>query len=395
MDYEYGYDYEKAIKDRLKAANDAFINDPEPQNRRQKRVSFDNAVIAFETQTIDEMNTIPDTPTHIIDTQVVLEQQQQQQQKKTEADHDATKTNTEKIPLNDTVEKEHPDEFRNKLKEIVAQYDADHNPEIKENVTKHVHMHQEDKEDDESEVFFMKYKPVKTNSLEEIPNINEESNIKQNSKSKTISFDNPSAAAASAETIDKNNNLNNVNNNIPSTSNDLNKTNRPKSNSPNLESPKPLIEVKKFSFNAPERPASPPKTNTDHSKSREENNVSRNSPVELKVSDKVENVSPQNGDNEDRVLIERDGKFMYVDSEEYTAIEKARKALLEQENKTKANQPQQLAPHPPTRPKTSNGRNVHRGTPESSKSNPQRTSPRVIVRKAHSADGRSRSERKK
>ena len=85
---------------------------------------------------------------------------------------------------------------------------------------------------------------------------------------------------------------------------------------------------------------------------------------------------------------------MYVDSEEYTAIEKARKALLEQENKIKANQPQQLAPHPPSRPKTSNGRNFHRGTPEP-KINTEKTSPRIVVRKAHSADGRGRSERKK
>ena len=60
---------------------------------------------------------------------------------------------------------------------------------------------------------------------------------------------------------------------------------------------------------------------------------------------------------EDKVLIERDGKFELVTAEEYTAYEK--KLALERSNKNKANAKKNvnnkapLIPHPPVRPKTS------------------------------------------
>ncbi len=48
FDYEYGYDYERVIKDRLKKANQDFVNDSEPPKRKSVLVSFDNAVTAID-----------------------------------------------------------------------------------------------------------------------------------------------------------------------------------------------------------------------------------------------------------------------------------------------------------------------------------------------------------
>ena len=49
FDYEYGFDYDKVIKERLKAANQAFEDAKnDPPKRKSVLVSFDNAVTAIE-----------------------------------------------------------------------------------------------------------------------------------------------------------------------------------------------------------------------------------------------------------------------------------------------------------------------------------------------------------
>jgi hypothetical protein len=50
LDYEYGYDYDKIIKNRLKAVNEAFNKDSTPVVKANTRISFDNTVSAINEQ---------------------------------------------------------------------------------------------------------------------------------------------------------------------------------------------------------------------------------------------------------------------------------------------------------------------------------------------------------
>jgi hypothetical protein len=56
LDFEYGYDYEKIIKNRLKAVNEAFNNDSTPVVKANTRISFDNTVSAINEQVMDNNN---------------------------------------------------------------------------------------------------------------------------------------------------------------------------------------------------------------------------------------------------------------------------------------------------------------------------------------------------
>ena len=423
MDYGYGFDYEKAIRDRLKAANDAFANDSTSSIRKQTRVSFDNSVTAFDTK-IEEMSTVHSvnitSDTNIDDLE----------KNNSEVD---TKKSLEKIPLNDTVKKENPDEFQNKIKEAVAKYDA-------ENSVKKPHV-VEDKEDDESEIL-IKHKPAPTKkvSLDDILNNNEQplpKNGKQNGvKFKKTSFEDSDNDEIINEVINDNVNNNNINNNnnhsnninsnnnnnnnispkkpqktvkIIDESEDLNKTTHPVE-SISFEDPIPA-KHETFSFNAPQVIEDDIiNNNTDDNKKliRRSSNSSTDSAKHVKEdkviqkneSDKQEGVSEIDGG--EKVLIEKDGKFLYVDSDEYTAKERERIALLAAEEKKKNNdkiaEKPPLLPHPPTRPKTSNGRNIHRVTTQESQFKNNSSSELSsnysgsFVRNAHSADSRSRQQ---
>jgi hypothetical protein len=429
LDYGYGFDYEKAIRDRLKAANAAFANDSTSSIRKQTRVSFDNSVTAFDTK-IEEMSTV-----HSVN---ITSETNNEDLEKDTINEIETKKSLEKIPLNDTVKKDNPDEFQNKLKEIVAKYDAD-NSVNKPRVV-------EDKEDDESEILIKHKSPTaKKTSLEEILNNNEQP-LSKNSKQNRIKFKNTSFEDSDNDDDDEiidehinvnnnsNNNINSFNNNSNSNNNspkktqktvkiideseDLNKTSHPVE-SISFDDDHVPTKQETFSFSAP-KVIEDEKTNINNSNdsnnnkrlNRRQSDSSTDSDKNLKGNNIIQkhDESDKQQDNEvvseetggEKVLIEKDGKFLYVDSDEYTAKEKARIALLEAEekklNNDKIAEKPPLLPHPPTRPKTSNGRNIHRvATQESQLKNNSNSEISSVytgsfVRNAHSADSRSRQQ---
>ncbi len=115
FDYEYGYDYERVIKDRLKKVNQDFVNDAEPSNRKTILVSFDNAVTAID---------------------ISIEEQQKLQAESFVSGEERSKfraaldqvqlaeDNVVKVPLNDIIQKKDPDAFANQVRIKNSMYDA-------------------------------------------------------------------------------------------------------------------------------------------------------------------------------------------------------------------------------------------------------------------------------
>ena len=146
FDYEYGFDYDKVIKERLKAANQAFEDAKnDPPKRKSVLVSFDNAVTAIELGAETEaegrfqlscwkwgkekvkafclpykVESIPSTPTVSS-----IKNGAASSAVKKSVQIAPTHENISKVPLNDTVEKEDPDRFANKIKEAIQRYDAE------------------------------------------------------------------------------------------------------------------------------------------------------------------------------------------------------------------------------------------------------------------------------
>lgn len=442
MDYEYGYDYERVIKDRLKVANEAFASDSTPPLKKSTRVSFDNAVTAvIVDEKVDEMAKIKDGLEPIEDEKTLI-------QEENDDDETNNKLHLEKVPLNDTIKKDNPDEFANKLKEIVARYDADHNPEIIE----HHKVHQTvDVEDEESELFFMKYKPIHKDSADNIHNVNETLNntispSSNNNHNNTVSikkktsfdttnvngrnspFERPSSK--NSDNDNKNNINNNVNNKTTKADNSnenlnrknsnqsksqedlLNKTNR-SINSPtrlssnSTESPNSIYSPsatppppERFSFSAIDKQANDSKTKKSNSIDENTNrqvtinddalNKKQEKILNKRVSDSPSLINSQNDNSENKsstnkVVVEKDGKFLFVNEDEYLAREKLRESSNMSQNS--------LLPHPPTRPKTSNGRNkTSFKVGLDTKNNTRQSNSPALIRKAHSADGRNRQK---
>ena len=246
---------------------------------------------------------------------------------------------------------------------------------------------------------------------------------KQKGERKTISFNSDVDDEKNSENI--NDNVNNINSN----SNDNNNNSNNDSQSPknlqktvsihkeeeDLNKTKHEIrskEIETFSFSAPKVKENNDKqmNNTEEKREHGSRRSSSSSSIDSDSNKKEnKNTNAHESDNHenslghgDKVLIEKDGKFLYVDSDEYTAIERERIALLEAEEKklndAKVTEKPPLLPHPPTRPKTSTGRNVHRVSTQDSqkinsnseKKNNSDFSGPLFVRNAHSADGRSR-----
>lgn len=128
FDYEYGYDYERVIKDRLRKANQDFVNDSEPSKRKSIMVSFDTAVTAIDIPN----DTRPDSSANE-EEKANAAQQKMLAFKATKSvrisdDDQATEDanqHAKKLPLNDTVAKEDPDAFANKIKQAVMRYDSE------------------------------------------------------------------------------------------------------------------------------------------------------------------------------------------------------------------------------------------------------------------------------
>lgn len=118
FDYEYGYDYERVIKDRLRKVNQEFVNDAEPSKRKSIMVSFDNAVTAIDIsnetrpESTEEENKAPTAKKSVGFSEP-----------KTVEANESNENITKKLPLNDTVHKEDPDAFANKIKQAVLRYD--------------------------------------------------------------------------------------------------------------------------------------------------------------------------------------------------------------------------------------------------------------------------------
>ncbi|CAF0718838.1 unnamed protein product [Brachionus calyciflorus] len=265
FDYAYGYDYERVIKDRLKIANQEFVKEPNVAVDRPILVSFDNAVTAFD---------------------ILKEQEGSEVEKKEENEI------INKLPLNDTIEKENPNLFANKIKEAIQRYD--------EEMAKNQHNINEIEDENEEDIdeYFSK-----------LSNNNQSTDLVKNSTPTPPSRNSPEIIK------DKSNDLKFISKIVDIASDQDVDNSKTKSPSPILQlSPK---------IKSPE----PPKKQ------------------EIKQDDKKEIE-----ENEDTVLIEKDGKFQLISAKDYTALEQARKNLQDDD---KENQ-KPLKPHPPQRPKTSN-----------------------------------------
>ena len=130
FDYEYGYDYERVIKERLLKANQDFVNDSEPPKRKSILVSFDNAVTAIDIPIDEQQKLHADTQVNFSTSN---ESSKNSNQNNTASNENTNENNVIRLPLNDTVQKIDPDAFANKIKEAVQKYDAQINGQLYSN----------------------------------------------------------------------------------------------------------------------------------------------------------------------------------------------------------------------------------------------------------------------
>lgn len=136
FDYGYGYDYERVIKDRLKQANQEFINDSAPLKKKETLVNFNNAVTAFDIPNGNDGGAGDMTENEDSSPQSILPNHATDQTDKNPSEivrpkkslqFNTTDSNQQanKLPLNDTVYKENPNSFADKLKEAVQRFDEE------------------------------------------------------------------------------------------------------------------------------------------------------------------------------------------------------------------------------------------------------------------------------
>ncbi len=102
--------------------NQEFVNDSEPPKRKSVLVSFDNAVTAIDIPN----ETSPEIPEeNKVSTQKKLSFAAAKSVQIADDQESEQDNIGKKLPLNDTVQKEDPDAFANKIKQAVMKYDAE------------------------------------------------------------------------------------------------------------------------------------------------------------------------------------------------------------------------------------------------------------------------------
>jgi hypothetical protein len=419
FDYGYGYDYERVIKDRLKIANSELRSEPIETNKQKSTlVSFDNAVTAFDipSESEAESGIIEPNDSNLNKTNL----NGGPTESTATTNNLSSSINLSKLPLNDTVQKDNPDSFANKLREAIMRFDNEQQQQLEKQYELYNNTQSNNNlnsQNNKSTVQTSKpnhqpstnLKPIQFNSngsKSPSPILNQNSpdltgktvnNEKKNHKVLHII----STADESADISINDELLNNGKSNNNLDTNKLRISSPPSSNSNNsFDSPRNNNNNKPFSFSAIK----------DENTENENNKNNQNSLLNSQEDKNNKKLSEQPAS--EKMLIEKDGVFELMSQEEYTAYEK-KKAL---ENKNRINSGNNTSkksifiPHPPpakTRPKTSNYDNRKANLIKSRyvipPSNPSNNSSlnntekvgkqqQSLIRISHSADAASRSK---
>ena len=286
-----------------------------------------------------------------------------------------------KLPLNDTVEKDDPNSFSNKIKEAIARYDEQqqqHEIQLQQQQLNKMNNNYQKQQSPQQSV-------GRSSSASPEYNIG---SLKQNNK--TVSIVSTGEQKRQSPPYQPQQQKNHSQS--PYSDGD---------DSFRSISPEPMQDRNP-------KPSAPQKTDIAFSfSSLPSNNRADSLPQQQhKQQNKQEEVSHKSAapaNNSEQMLIEKDGVFTLVSKEEYTALEKKR---VEEEKKKKATNNKPLVPHPPIRPKTSTDRtsrgkqimlaksedkNGGRNSNMSSSYSQQQPSKRL----SHSADYNSRKDRQK
>jgi hypothetical protein len=263
--------------------------------------------------------------------------------------HGDNKENVIKLPLNDTVEKEDPNSFSNKIKEAIARYD--------EEQQRHGLEQQQQQSAQQSQAGKQTSKTI--NNVSHVDDLRNEQPY------------NPS---------------------LPYSDDDSSRSNSPDEVQEANSKPNRVNSAPAFSFGA---------NNSEQQKKPMEPFTFSQQPV----TNKANNASDPS--NSEQMLIEKDGVFTLMTKEEYTAMERKREeeerknmSINKSNNNKQNNKP--IIPHPPTRPKTSNDRNaslknrfITAKMSSNDESSNNTSNPSQIKRVSRSADYNSRRERQK
>jgi hypothetical protein len=257
-----------------------------------------------------------------------------------------------KLPLNDTVEKEDPNSFSNKIKEAIARYDEEQQRFEIEQQQEHHHQQQQQQ--------------ATTPSPTQQQHQQHRQPAKPNSQLPYSDEDDDSSRSGSPQAI----------------------------KDESAAKPQRAQSAPTFSFGASDK------------QPQQQQQQQQNKPAEP-VTSGSGGAQPVPAKGGDQMLIEKDGVFTLMTKEEYTAMEKKREEEERRMNQSNGkNKP--LVPHPPTKPKTSNNNERNASlknrfiTPKTngednknSSANTNNQNPAQITRVSRSADPNSRRDRQK
>ena len=340
-----------------------------------------------------------------------------------------THENISKLPLNDTVEKEDPDRFANKIKEAIQRYDAEmgelHAAELA--AKQEIAEQQRQQEPSQRKTTFEEVKVQQSPSPSSSPTNKSHSVNSNNNNNRSPASRSPDQQTTPQQQQQPKYNskvVNIVSHEDDSSISDLGDETHvlKKSDSTLSKGDDKPFSFKPFATSPSVSPILAPKTasSPDQSNPKNSNNFSfsssskvvkqssqpnspvgrssdnRSSPAGSLAEDDGGGASDKKAGQKDRsekMLIEKDGDFLLLSQEEYLAMKEAEKA--KPENKKPESKPKTVTviPHPPQRPKTTNDRHMTRFRDQNNETpnqNNTRTG-KTLLRPSHSADVSSRN----
>jgi hypothetical protein len=294
----------------------------------------------------------------------------------------STPENVSKIPLNDTVQKDDPDSFTNKLRDAILRYDEEQQRLLEQQLQQQQQQPQQQPSNNNFQFSIQPTKDSKNstdlstlgthqdserNSLKNISNQNTNETNKNKYNSKVVNIvSNLDDTPAPNKSDNRTNNKENLTNKKSSASSSSG-TPSPTLFMPHSQSSPEPITDKKLE-NSTNKNTTP--FNYDSNDSFITNEFGNKEEKEQKENkDQSKNKNGNDTSNDDsndslkaynKMVIEKDGKFLFMSAEEFTAYqkklaleEKNAKASSNKNNNKQNNKNGKFIPQPPSRPRTS------------------------------------------